>query len=70
MQVNVILGNLLRLHYLGIVVTSDGHHIPMTRWRDYALSPNARHGNGLGVVRNAFWVSSYIFISFATSCKI
>jgi hypothetical protein len=47
-----------------------GHRIPMTGLCDYALSPNIRYGNDQGVISNAFWVSTYIFITYVTSCKI
>jgi hypothetical protein len=69
-QVNVILDNLLRLHYLGLVMRSVGRTAPATTWRDYARAPDAKYGNAQGVVRNTFWVSSYMFITFVTSCNI
>jgi hypothetical protein len=62
-QVNQILGNLIRLNYPGLV-TMGGRGEPATTWHDYARAPNARHGNAQGVVRHAFWVSSYMFIIF------
>jgi hypothetical protein len=67
-QVNQILGNLLRLHYPGLV-TKGGHSEPATTWRDYARAPNAIYGNAQGVVRHAFWVSSYMFINSFTFCN-
>jgi hypothetical protein len=66
-QVNAILGNLLQLHYPGVVVRGAGRTTPMTSWRDYACAPYARYGNAQGVVRNTFWVSSCMFITSSTS---
>jgi hypothetical protein len=69
-QVNAILGNLLRLHYPGVVVRGAGRTAqPATIWRDYARAPDARYENAQGVMRNVFWVSSYMFITFVTSCN-
>jgi hypothetical protein len=47
-----------------------GRGVPVIGWRDYALAPDARCGNTQGVMRNAFWVCSYIFITSVTSCNI
>jgi hypothetical protein len=52
-QVNQILGNLLRLHYLGLV-TKGGYSEPTTTCRDYARAPDARYGNAQGIVRHTF----------------
>jgi hypothetical protein len=43
-QVNQILGNLLHLHYPGLVM-KGGHSEPMTTRRDYACALDARYGN-------------------------
>jgi hypothetical protein len=67
-QVNQILGNLIRLHYSGLVA-KGGHSKPTTTWRDYARAPDARHGNVQGVMRHTFWVSSYMFINFVIPCN-
>jgi hypothetical protein len=67
-QVNQILGNLIHLHYPGLV-TKGGHSEPVTTWRDYARALDARHENAQGVVRHSFWVSSYMFINFCISCN-
>jgi hypothetical protein len=67
-QVNPILGNLIHLHYPGLV-TTGGHSEPATTLRDYARVPDARHGNAKGVVRHALWVSSYMFINFVIFCN-
>jgi hypothetical protein len=69
-QVNAVLGNLLRLHYLGLVMIGAGHSAPVTCWRDYARAPDTRYENAQEAVRNAFWVSLYIFITSVTSCNI
>jgi hypothetical protein len=69
-QVNAILDNLLRLHYLGLVMRGVGRTAPAKTWRDYARAPDAKYGNAQGVVRNTFWVSSYMFITFVTSYNI
>jgi hypothetical protein len=57
-QVNASLGNLLRLHYSGLVVRGASRTTPVTSWRDYAHVPDARCENAQGVTRNTFWVSS------------
>jgi hypothetical protein len=46
-----------------------GRSEPVTTWRDYARAPDARYGNAQGVMRNTFWVSSYVFITSVTSCN-
>jgi hypothetical protein len=69
-QVNAILGNLLWLYFPGVVVTGVGRSVPITSWRDYALTPDVRYKNAQGVMRNAFYVSSYIFITSITSYNI
>jgi hypothetical protein len=68
--VNAILGNLLWLYFPGVVVTGVGRSVPITSWRDYALTPDVRYKNAQGVMRNAFYVSSYIFITSITSYNI
>jgi hypothetical protein len=68
MQVNQILDNLIHLHYPGLV-TKGGRTEPVTTWHDYARVQDARHGNAQGVVRHAFWVSSYMFINSIISCN-
>jgi hypothetical protein len=58
-QVNAILGNLLRLHYLRLVARGAGCTAPATTWCDYARALDARYENVQRVMRNAFWVSSF-----------
>jgi hypothetical protein len=53
-HVNQILGNLLPLHYPGIVMKCAGHTEPTTTWCDYAGALDARYGNAQGVMRNTF----------------
>jgi hypothetical protein len=69
-QVNTVLVNLLRLHYPGVVVTGANHCVPVTGCCDNALSLDGRYGNAQGVMKIAFWVSSYIFITSGTSYNI
>jgi hypothetical protein len=68
-QVNAILGNLLRLHYPGVMARGAGPKAPATGWHDYASALDARYGNAKGGVRSTFWVSSYLFITYVTSCN-
>jgi hypothetical protein len=65
-QVNQILGNLIRLHYPGLVM-KGGHSEPVTTWCDYACALDARYGNAQGVMRHALWVNSYMFINSVIS---
>jgi hypothetical protein len=50
-------------------VRGASHSGPTTGWRDYARAPDARYGNAQGAMRNAFWVSSYMFITYVASCN-
>jgi hypothetical protein len=68
-QVNAILGDLLRLHYSGVVVRGADRTAPATSWRDYRHALDASYENAQGVVRNTFCVSSYLFITSFTSCN-
>jgi hypothetical protein len=65
-QVNVILGNLVCLHYPSKVTRSDGTSSPATSWADYALSPNATYETTHVVVWSNFWVCflAILFQSF------
>jgi hypothetical protein len=56
-QVNVVLGNLVHLHYPGEVTRSDDTHSPETSWDDYALSPNTTYETAKGAVWSDFEVS-------------
>jgi hypothetical protein len=46
-QVNGVLGNLVRMHYLG-EVRSDGATSHATCWDDYALAPDATYVTAKG----------------------
>jgi hypothetical protein len=48
MQVNVVLGNLVCMHYPGEATLSNGTTSPATCWDDYALAPNATYGSAQG----------------------
>jgi hypothetical protein len=56
-QVNGILGNLIRMHYPGEVIQSDGTTSPATCWDDYTLAPDVTYGTAKGAVWSDFWVS-------------
>jgi hypothetical protein len=56
-QVNGVLGNLIRMHYPGEVIRSDGTTSPATCWDDYALAPDVTYGTTKGAVWSNFWVS-------------
>jgi hypothetical protein len=53
-QVNVVLGNLVRLHYPSEVTRSDGTSSPATCWADYALAPDVMYGTAQGTVWSNF----------------
>jgi hypothetical protein len=44
-QINTILGNLLRLHYPGVVLRGAGRNAPTIGWHDYARAQDVRYGN-------------------------
>jgi hypothetical protein len=79
-RVNQVLGNLLRLHYPGIVMKSTGRTEPVTTWRDYAHAPDARYGNAhnreehiLGkfiYVYNFYHLLQYIISVLTVDCLI
>jgi hypothetical protein len=56
-QVNVVLANILCLHYPGEVPCSDDASSGATSWANYGLSPDATYGNTHGAVWSDFWVS-------------
>jgi hypothetical protein len=53
-QVNVVLGNLVRLHYPDEVTWSDDTHSPTTCWADYGLSAYVTYGTAEGAVWSDF----------------
>jgi hypothetical protein len=63
MQVNGVLGNLVRMHYPGEVTRSDGTNSPATSWADYALAPDVMCGTAQGAVWSDFWVSFFKVLS-------
>jgi hypothetical protein len=61
-QVNVVLGNLDRMHYPSEVTRSDGTISPTTCWDDYALAPDATYGSAKGAVWSDLWVSFSVIL--------
>jgi hypothetical protein len=61
-QVNVVLGNLVHMHYPGEVTRSDGTISPATCWDNYALAPDVTYGTTEGVVWSNFWLSFLVII--------
>jgi hypothetical protein len=53
-QVNVVLGNFVRMHYPGEVTRTDSTISPATCWDDYALAPDTTYGTAMGVVWSDF----------------
>jgi hypothetical protein len=62
-QVNVVLGNLVYMHYPDEVTQSDGTSSPTTCWDNYALTPDMMYVTAKGPVWSDFWVS-FSFILF------
>jgi hypothetical protein len=60
MQVNAVLGNLVRLHYPDEVPQSSDVSSATTYWSNYGLSPDATYENALRAVQSDFWVSFFI----------
>jgi hypothetical protein len=56
-QINVVLSNLVCMHYPGKVTQSDGTTSLATCWADHALARDAAYGTTQGVVWRDFWVS-------------
>jgi hypothetical protein len=61
-QVNIVLGNLVRMHYPGGVTWSVGTTSPTTCWDDYALAPDATYVPAKGAVWSDFWVSFSVIL--------
>jgi hypothetical protein len=61
-QVNVVLGNLILMHYPGEVTQNDGTTSPATCWDDYALAPDVTYVTAKGVVWRNFWVSFLVIL--------
>jgi hypothetical protein len=61
-QINVVLGNLICMYYIGEVTQSDGTTSPATCWDDYALAPDVTYVTAKGAVWSDFWVSFSIIL--------
>jgi hypothetical protein len=62
MQVNAVLGNLVRMHYPSEVTRSDDTISPATCWDDYALALDAMYETAKGAVWSDFWVSFSVIL--------
>ncbi|WVZ85326.1 hypothetical protein U9M48_032267 [Paspalum notatum var. saurae] len=51
---NGLLGNLIRVHNLG-VVQKDDETIPVTTWKHFSLAPHVTYGSVQGQIRHKFW---------------
>jgi hypothetical protein len=59
--VNQVLGALVKLHYPGLVRTSDdpdAEPVLVSNWEEYKLKKDINHGDAQGLVRRDFWVKS------------
>jgi hypothetical protein len=57
-MVNQILGNLLRLHWPGLVTHPDsGEEVPCLRWDMFCYHFDSRYQHAQGAVWNGFWMS-------------
>jgi hypothetical protein len=58
--VNLVLGNLVRLHYPGVVtLPRNGRRVLATTWYDYQFAPDGDYVTAHGVVSHDFWVSIF-----------
>jgi hypothetical protein len=55
-QVNMVLGNLVRLHWPGLVTLPSGESVPATTWEHYRYGVCRTFGNTQALVWDAFWV--------------
>ena len=55
-QVNAHIGNLVRLHWPGLVTTDGGEVIPCTSWDHYKLAKDGDSGDAQGATWKDFWV--------------
>ena len=55
-QVNMVLGNLVRLHWPGLVTLPTGESVPATTWEHYRYGVCRTFGNTQALVWDAFWV--------------
>jgi hypothetical protein len=58
-DVNVVLVNLVCLHYPSEVCHRGNESSAATYWDDYVLSPDATYGNAQGIVWSDFWVTFF-----------
>jgi hypothetical protein len=61
-HVNIVLGNLVCMHYPGEVTRSDGTISPAACWDDYALAPDVTYGSAQGAVWSGYWVSFSVIL--------
>ncbi|KAL5647682.1 hypothetical protein ACJX0J_042037, partial [Zea mays] len=54
-QVNMVLGNLVRLHWPGLVTLPSGESVPATTWEHYRYGVCRTFGNTQALVWDAFW---------------
>jgi len=61
-QVNYVLGNIIRLHYPGMVRKPSGESVPARSWDDYLFAPGGVHSNAQEAVWHDFWVRCLIIM--------
>jgi hypothetical protein len=59
--VNQVLGNLPRLHYLGMVTLPNGRRKITTTWEHFRFALDEDYGTAQGVVSHDFWVSFFLY---------
>ena len=52
----MVLGNLVRLHWPGLVTLPSGESVPATTWEHYRYGVCRTFGNIQALVWDAFWV--------------
>jgi hypothetical protein len=52
----MVLGNLVRLHWPGLVNLPSGESVPTTTWEHYRYGVSRTFGNTHALVWDAFWV--------------
>ena len=55
-QVNMVLGNLVRLHWPGVVTLPAGESVLATTWEHYRYGVCRTFGNTQALVWDAFWL--------------
>jgi hypothetical protein len=57
---NSVLGNLVCLHYPGMVtLPGNGRQVLVTTWDHYRFAPDGDYGTAQGVVSHDLWVSIF-----------